>query len=52
MKLILSHYNIVESDLIELLLLQVDDKKLSFWLVALLALMTSSPSDELIPDDK
>lgn len=50
--MILSSYNIVETDLIELLLLQVEDKKLSFWIIALLALITSKPSDELIDDDK
>jgi len=33
-------------------LLQIDDKKLSFWLIALLALITSKPSDELLEDDK
>jgi len=48
-RLILCEYNIVESDLLQLLVLQVEDKKLSFWLVALLALLTSKPSDELLP---
>lgn len=51
-KLILSQYNIVETDLIELLLLQVEDKKLSFWIIALLALITSKPSEELMSEEK
>jgi hypothetical protein len=32
--------------------LQVDDKKLSFWLIALLALMTHKPSEELLEEEK
>lgn len=44
-RLILSSFNIVESDLVELLILQVEDKKLSFWLIALLALLTAKVSE-------
>ena len=51
-KMILADYNIVETDLVELLLLQVEDKKLSFWIIALLALITNKPSEELVDDDK
>jgi hypothetical protein len=51
-RLILSNYNIVESDLLQLLVLHVEDKKLSFWLVALLALLTAKPSDDLLPEEK
>jgi hypothetical protein len=39
-RMILTDYNIVESDLLELLVLQVEDKKLSFWIIALLHLLT------------
>lgn len=35
-----------------MLLLQVDDKKLSFWIIALLALITSKPIDDIIEDDR
>jgi hypothetical protein len=38
--MILTDFNIVESDLLELLVLQVEDKKLSFWIIALLQLLT------------
>jgi hypothetical protein len=51
-RLIMSEYNVVESDLLELLILQVEDKKLSFWLIALLALLTAKPSDDLLPEEK
>jgi hypothetical protein len=34
------------------LVLQVEDKKLSFWIIALLALLTAKPSDDLTPDEK
>jgi hypothetical protein len=51
-RLILADYNIVESDLLKLLPLQVDDKKLSFWIIALLALLTAKPSDDLNADEK
>ena len=44
-KLILSQFNIVESDLIKLLILHAEDKKLSFWLLALLSYLTAKPSD-------
>jgi len=44
-RLIISDYNIVETDLLELLILQYEDKKLSFWIVALLALLTNAPHD-------
>ena len=39
-RLILAGFNIVDSDLLELLVLQYEDKKLSFWIIALLALLT------------
>ena len=39
-RMILTDFNIVESDLLELLVLQVEDKKLSFWIIALLQLLT------------
>ena len=39
-RLILAGFNIVDSDLLELLVLQYEDKKLSFWVIALLALLT------------
>lgn len=39
-KLILANYNLFESDLIDLLMLQLEDKKLSFWLLALMATLT------------
>lgn len=48
-RLILADYNIIESDLLKLLPIQVDDKKLSFWIIALLALMTAKPIDDLNP---
>ncbi len=51
-RLILADMNIIESDLLKLLPLQVDDKKLSFWIIALLALMTAKPSDELNPEEQ
>lgn len=51
-RFILADYNIVESDLLELLVLQVEDKKLSFWIVALLHLLTQRVSDELNADEK
>jgi hypothetical protein len=49
--MILADYNIVESDLLKLLPLQVDDKKLSFWIIALLALLTAKPIDDLNPEE-
>jgi hypothetical protein len=51
-RFILAEYNIIESDLLELLVLQVEDKKLSFWIIALLHLLTQKDSDELLPDEK
>lgn len=51
-KLFLADYNIFESDLIDLLILQVDDKKLEFWLIVLMALLTSAPSEELDINEK
>jgi len=50
-RIILAEYNIIESDLLKLLPLQVDDKKLSFWIIALLALLTAKPIDDLNPDE-
>lgn len=50
--LILSQFNIVESDLIKILVLHAEDKKLSFWLLALLSYLTSKPSDGLLESDK
>lgn len=51
-KLILSQFNIVESDLIKLLVLHGEDKKLSFWLLALFSYITSRPSDDLLESEK
>ena len=50
--LILSQFNIVESDLIKILVLHAEDKKLSFWLLALLSYITTKPSDNLLESDK
>lgn len=51
-KLILSQFNIVESDLIKLLVLHGEDKKLSFWLLALFSYLTNRPSDDLLESEK
>lgn len=50
-KLYLCRYNIIQSDLLELLLSQVLDRKISFWVMVLLSLMTSPPSDNLTLED-
>lgn len=42
--LILSDLNIIESDLIKILVLHAEDKKLSFWLLALMSYLTAKPS--------
>lgn len=51
-RLILCDYNIIESDLIEILVLQVEDKKLSFWVIVLMALLTNPPHEDLNPFQK
>lgn len=50
--LILSQFNIVESDLIKILVLHAEDKKLSFWLLALLSYLTAKPCENLLEEDK
>jgi hypothetical protein len=49
--LILAQFNIIESDLIKILLLHAEDKKLSFWLLALMSYLTMHPHDNLSPAD-
>lgn len=51
-RMILTDFNIVESDLLELLVLQVEDKKLSFWIIALLQLLTEKPNEDLTAEEK
>ena len=46
-KIILSDFQIVESDLLQLLILHVQDKKLSFWLIILFTLLTEKPHEDL-----
>ncbi len=45
--LILSEFNIMESDLIKILVLHAEDKKLSFWLLALMSYLTTKPNESL-----
>lgn len=42
-RLLLAQYNIVESDLLDLFLTQMQDQKLSFWVIALMAMLTAAP---------
>jgi hypothetical protein len=51
-RIILAKYSIVESDLLDLFLTQTQDQKLSFWLIALMAMLTNSPSDQCVPEER
>lgn len=42
----------LESDLLEILLTQVEDKKLSFWVIVLISMLTNAPGEMAAQDDK
>lgn len=46
-KIILNEYNIIESDLIQLLILHVQDQRLSFWLIILLSSLTEKVHEDV-----
>lgn len=51
-RLLLAKYNIIESDLLDLFLTQTQDQKLSFWLVALMAMLTTAPGEQCLPEQR
>lgn len=45
-------FNIIETDLAQLLMLHVDDKKLSFFVLYLMRLLTNPPPEDTDPETK